>query len=47
MTFFFAFIRLKHMSDDYKQTFLSVTFGMIKEEDKRHVCAWISAHVYM
>lgn len=48
---FFAFIRLKHMSDDYKQTFLSVTFRMIKEEDKDHVCVcvcvWISAHVYM
>lgn len=29
------------MSDDYKQTFLSVTFRMIKEEDKDHVCVCV------
>lgn len=35
------------MSDDYKQTFLSVTFRMIKEEDKDHVCVCVCGFRHM
>lgn len=42
----FLFLQ-KHVSEDYKQSVLSVIFRMIKKEDEDHMCVWIWACVYM
>lgn len=36
----FLFLQ-KHVSEDYKQSVLSVIFRMIKKEDEDHMCVWI------